>query len=312
MAKEKNMPKNQDPKMDQKMVDKVNRTLSDNEDSLFSRMVGVGLIIFGVLLVVLAIVLVILARKDPKIVDSIETPSIEVDRYSNDEVVKISGESKDGGKIMLWVDGELQKDLIKVEDGEYSSEVDLGDEGDFDLKVATLKGFIFRQRSTESDEVTVTVDTTAPSSDIVLNYDSEVKDGVVSISGQAKEGNVKVILEGTKKFEVTSDKDGKFEFSDISLKEGKNEFRITLEDKAGNRKTLARKIVVTSATADTGDLNGDGVTDDPTTPEIPEAAGELEAAMQALVANKAIVFIALAALTIFAVNSTIVYKKLNA
>ena len=304
------MPKQSNSEMDQKMVDKVNKTLSDNEDSLFSRMVGIGLIIFGVLLVVLAVVLVLIARKDPKIVDSIAVPSVEAPRYSDEFAVEISGQSKDGGKIMVWVDGELQKDLVKVEDEKYSTEIDLGDEGDYEIKVATVKGFIFRQRSVESNPITVTVDTTAPSSDIDLNYDSEVKDGVVTITGQAKEGNVKVILEGKKKFEVTSDKDGKFEFKDISLAEGKNEFKVTLEDRAGNTRTLARKIVVTSQSADTGDLNGDGISDGGN-PEIPEASGELTAAMQALMANKAIMMFGLIALAIFAVNGAIVYKKLN-
>ena len=303
MAKDKNM----NEVSDKQMVEKVNKTLNDSEDSLFSRFVGIGLIIFGVLLVILAVSLVILSRRDPKVDESFSVPTIEAIRYSSDTLVTVSGESKDGGKIMLWINDELQQDLIDVTDGEYESEIDLVEEGDYKLAVAMIKGFVLKKRSVKSDTVTVTVDTTAPSSDVELNYDAVVESGVVTIQGKTKESGVTVILEGKRVYEVTSDKDGNFAFENISLAEGKNEFTVTLEDKAGNSKTLARKIVVDSTVADKGDLNGDGISE-----EIPEAAGELDDALNALFANKLMMFFGFAAIAVLAVNSVIVIKKARA
>jgi hypothetical protein len=319
MSKDNNMGKNKNmSKSDKKMVDKVNRSLNDNDDSLFSRLVGVGLIVFGALLVILAVVLVILSRKDPKVDDSFDVPSIEVSRYSDDDSATISGETDGKGKIMVWVNDELQDDLLSIEDGEFEAELDLKEEGDYEINVALLKGFIFKKRSEKSDSAMVTVDTTAPSSDVELSYDEEVEDGVVNISGEAKEGNVKVILSGDRKYAVTADKDGKFEFEGLSLEAGKNEYKVSLEDRAGNKKTLARTIVVTSAVEDTGDLNGDGVTDkndlntSDTGKEIPEAAGELKSALNAMMANKMLVIFGFAAVAIFSVNSAVVLKKARA
>lgn len=308
------MAKNKAKKVDdQKMVDKVNKSLKDNDDSLFSRMVGIGLIIFGVLLVVLAVVLVVLSRKDPKVDSGIAVPTVEVDRYTDTENVTLMGETEEGKKIMVWVNDELQADYLDVVDGKYESKVNLNEDGDYEIKVAALKGWIFKTRSESSDAEMVTVDTVAPSSDVDLVYPEQVKDGVVSISGQAKEGNVKVTLDGDKDYEVTADKDGKFEFSNLSLAEGSNKFRVVVEDKAGNKKTLARKIVVTSSVADTGDLDGDGISDNVTSGKvIPEAAGELSDALNAMFANKLMVMFGLIAMAGFAASSIVVAKKAQA
>jgi len=320
MSKGKNMKNSNMSKSDKKMVDKVNKSLNDNEDSLFSRLVGVGLIVFGALLVILAVVVVILSRKDPKVDDSYEVPSIEVKRYSNDEVVTLLGEADDKGKIMVWVNDELQEDYIEIEDGEFETDLDLEEAGEYEITVALLKGFIFKKRSEISDGVFVTVDTTAPSSDVELLYDEEVKNGTVTIKGEAKEGSVRITLLGDKKYAVTADKDGKFEFNNISLKEGENEFKIMLEDRAGNKKTLARTIVVTSDVDDTSDLDGDGISDTTESSngegkdveEIPEAAGELGQALNALMANRVVMMLGLVAIAIFSVNSIVVLKKVRA
>jgi len=319
MSKDKNMNNSNMNKSDKKMVDKVNKSLNDKEDSLFSRLVGVGLIVFGALLVILAVVLVILSRKDPKVDDSYDVPSIEVERYADDEIVTINGESEDKGKVMVWVNDELQDDYIEIEDGKFEADLDLEEEGEYEINVALLKGFIFKKRSEMSESVFVSVDTTAPSSNVELFYDENVKNGSVTIKGEAQEGSVRVTLSGDKKYTVTADKDGKFEFNNISLKEGENEFKVALEDRSGNTKTLARTIVVTSEFADTGDLDGDGISDNVATlgdgkdgEEIPEAAGDLGQALDALMANKALMMFGLVAIAMFSMSSVVVLKKVRA
>lgn len=298
-------------KDDQKMVDKINQKLSASEDSLFSRMLGAGLIVLGVLLVILAIVVVVLARKDPKVDDSLTIPTVQVDRYTREFEVDVEGETDEKGRVMIWLDDDVEETSVRADsDGLYEYLLELEEEGEYEVTVATVSGWLVRKRSPKSNVALVELDRTAPSSKVELNYSSTSDDGGFDLTGEAQESGLTVILKGDKEYTATTDRNGEFAFSDIPLEEGSNSFTVVLEDKAGNQKELARKVEVTSQSA--GDVNGDGVFDAAGTNELPEAAGELGDALSALFANKLMVIFGLIAAAVLAVNSTMVYKKMNA
>lgn len=308
MAKGDNKAKGSDG--DKKMVEKVNQQLSAREDSLFSRLVGVGLIVLGVLLVVLAVVAVFLSKREAVVDEELPIPTVSVDRYTREDEITVTGETDPKTKVMVWVNGEEAGKTVRSDkEGAYEFTFEVDEEGDYEIEAATIKGWLKKTRSLKSDPTKVTVDWSAPSSDVELTYDENVGTDSMTVSGNTGEGGIKVTLKGDETYEVTSDKNGDFEITDITLAEGDNAFTVTLEDNAGNQKELARKVEVTY---EEGDLNGDGVVDSTDALEIPEAAGELDAALEFIAGNKLMMLFAVIALAVLAGNSAIVYKKMNA
>jgi len=152
--------------------------------------------------------------------------------------------------------------------------------------------------------VTVDVDRTPPSSKVSVEYDDIAVGDDVVIKGKA-EKNTTIIIEGdTDTYEVETGEDGSFEISSLTLKPGKNLFKLRVKDDAGNEVLSSTTIEIEY---EAGDVNGDGVVIGPDGKPLPESAGELDKAMDFLMGNKLMLGFALIAMAVFGVSSASAY-----
>ena len=348
------------PKAEEKMAEKVVLTQERDEDSLMARVIGLGLILLGVVLISLVIAASVLSRRGARINDDINVPSLEASRVTNEQEVSITGEAPEGSRVQFFLNGEEVDKTAQVDDdGNYSYLLEIGDEGDYEIQAAAVRGFPLRERSKKSDVIEVTVDRTPPSSDVAFDYDPISTDGNFRVTGTADPNSTVILNDGSADYASLADDDGKFVIDGIKLESKETEFTVIVADSANNFKELALKIdaeypsyvaaVVEDDPADDssdsdegGDLNGPGVsdqaddsstnsdtndedgdhtpvdtaggaatTDTDSGKELPEAAGELEAAMEFILGNQLISLFAVIALTVFLANSGVVVYKLG-
>lgn len=304
------------------MIDKVNDKMTPREDSFLARLIGTGLIVLGVLFVILAIVVVALSTREATVNKDLPVPTIEAPRATNDDQIRVSGETEDNGTVMFWVNGEEHADTATADDeGNYEIRFEAEDEGEYRFQAAYVKGFPLRQRSERSDEIKVRVDRTPPSTEVKLDYEKVVSGNKMTIKGNT-EPNTTVIVElDGREYTTKSDENGDFTIEGILLLEGENSLVVFLEDEAGNRVELDNEVVVEHVPGgdlngdgirDIGvDLDGDGIPDADTGTELPEAAGELEAALDFFFGNRLMLTFGLIALAVFAINTGFVATKLR-
>lgn len=300
---------------DKKMVEKVNQQISkeQEEESTFAKVVGLGLILLGFFFIVLAIIVVVISRGEPKVDGDLTVPTIEVERFIKDEKVIVVGETDDKGKVMFYLEGDFQDDVITADDdGDYRYEFIVEDEGEYEIEAVTVEGFPVRRRSEKSETAEFTVDWSAPEEkDVTVDYDPVSEDGKFIVSGTV-EPYAKVTMKGDgAEYTAQADEDGNFVIEGIELENEEVSFTVTVEDQAGNTRVLDEEITVVNTSH--GDLNGDGVVDagDNTGEELPESAGEFAAAMEFLMENKLMMVFGLLALIVLGVNSGFVAMKLK-
>lgn len=300
------------------MTQKVNQSSVFEEDSLLARVIGLGLVALGVVFVILAIVVVYLSRQAPELDREVQVPTVVVEKTDiKDESVQVRGKAPKDEKVAIYLNGQQQDLLAEVDgDGNYSYNLEVTKEGRNEIQAATVVGFPNKRRSDLSQKIIVNADFTAPSTNAELNYDPVVTNGVLNMTGKI-DPNTKITVEsGDEKYSAQSDAEGNFALNDIKVEAEEESFDIVLEDKAGNRRELARKVDVTYpayAEHANGDLNGDGVTTgvNGTSTQIPEASGELTEALQTVFGNNLMSMFALIAIGVFLVNSGVVALKLS-
>lgn len=324
MAKNNNKQKKAvEVSQEKTMTEKVTSANNFQEDSLLARVIGLGLVALGVVFVILAIVIVYLSRQEPELDRSVQTPSLEIEEtFINGKSVEISGKSEKGENVAIYLNGERLDETASVDNnGNYRYTLDIQEEGKNEIETATIVGFPQKRVSERSEKLVVEADYTAPSNNAELNYDPTSNNGDFTLSGKI-DPNTKIIIESEDdRYEAISDANGDFSLI-ANLQAESTTFNVTLEDEAGNTRELARKIDVNYPTF--ADANGDigpdgattsagvaGVSTGTTAGELPEAAGELDAALDILFGNNLMLAFGLIALIVFIANSSIVALKLK-
>lgn len=304
------------------MIDKVNDQMTPREEGFMAKFVGTALIVLGVLFVLLAILVVFLSRRPASVNSDLPVPSINAPKQTKEESIKVKGETEDNGSVMFWVDGNIYPEVATANgEGKYEINIEAKEEGEYKIAAAYVKGFPVKQRSEKSKEVKVLVDRTPPSSDAKLDYEKVVSGDKMTIRGNT-EPNTKVTVKlNGEEYSTTSDENGDFVVEDIRLSPGSNRMSVVFEDEAGNQVELDDDLVVDyvpggdidgDGIRDIGiDIDGDGIPDVDDGTELPEASGELEAAMDFLLGNRLMMLFGLLALAVFGVNTGLVAMKLR-
>jgi hypothetical protein len=278
----------------------IKQPLPHNQEKI-SRLVGSVFIGLGVLLVAFGIFSFIKYREEPLLDPELEAPKItKMTSLTNEDEISIEGEAK-GYDMVFVYEGEEKVGEAKVGDeGEFSFEYIVEDEGEYALQVGGVKGFPNRYISPLSKEELSIVDKTGPSSEsVTLKYGPETnKDTFILVGTTEPEATVEV-KRGTESFGGIASTDGEFRVEDIRLDEGKNVFSVYVSDIAGNETAIDEKVRVTYTPG--GSVNGDAVVDE----NIPQAAGTLDD----LFANNLMMIFGLIALVALFASSSVVYLK---
>ncbi len=309
---QRRLPTKEGRKMDKQersMKEKVEIKKPTSVDKA-SRIVGTIFIGLGILLVAFGIYSFLKFREEPTYNEQLAVPTMEyVTDLTNAEEIVVKGKASDFDSVAIFVNDERVGET-RVKDGVYEFSYKVESEGEYDISVAGLAGFPFREIGPRSQSDIAVVDRTGPDvEDLSLEYISETNKETFTLTG-ATEANVEVeVRRGVDIYIETADKEGKFKIEDISLDEGKNVFYVSLTDPAGNTVSLDDKVRV--AYSPDADLNGDGVSDKDSGAvagegdTLPQADGELD---NLLVRNLMIIF-ALASLFVFSGSFIFALKR---
>lgn len=274
----------------------------DSDSSVARKVVGTGFAIIGFILILGVIILNFVNNLEPKVDTNLNTPKLDkVSEYTNKDKVVVSGSVDGVDSVIVFVNGAMQKGTVEVKDGRFSYDYTVEDEGEYVFEAASVAGFPIRKMSAKSESVKVIVDWTSPSADVTLDYPTEVENGLLTVTGKVESNiTVRLLGDGEKVYSTESDANGNFKIENIKLVQGENIFRVELEDKAGNKNVLARKIKVTSS------VNAPEEKEN-----IPEAGGVVEDALNALKDNNLLTVFGVMTLVILLINGGIVVTKLK-
>ncbi len=278
----------------------IKKPIPANQEKI-SRLVGSLFIGLGVLLVAFGIFSYIKYREDPLLDPQLEAPALqESTSITNGDKIFVKGNANGYDNVFVYVNDEKVGDVKVDDEGKYSFEYTLEDEGEYTVAVAGVKGFPNRNISPKSDSMISIIDKSAPSQDrVTLKYGEETNKDTFILVGTTEPNAAIQIKRGTESYDGLADKEGSFRIEGISLDEGKNVFAVYVKDVAGNQVLLDEKVRV--AYSPTGSVNGDAVVDE----NIPQAAGSFDE----LIGNKLMMLFGLIALGAFLSSSTVVYLK---
>lgn len=300
MAKDKNIKNSASQNDSMKSKVEIKQPLPQNQEKI-SRLVGSVFIGMGILLVAFGIFSFIKYREEPLLDPELEAPaSATVTSITNGETIVVQGEAKGYDSIFVYINEEKVGEAKVGEDGKYSFEYTVEEQGEYSIVVAGVKGFPNRYISPMSESKISIVDYTSPDKDTVtLKYGPETNKDTFILIGTTEADATIEVKRGTESFDGLADKDGKFRIEGITLDEGKNVFSVYITDLAGNQILLDEKVRVTYSV--TGDVNGDAVVDE----DIPQAAGTFDE----IFGNKLMMLFGIIALIAFSTSSTVVYLK---
>ncbi len=287
------------------MVDKTRVKVQQTEESLGRRILGMGFALIGFLLILGVIILNVLNNIEPQLDEDLNVPALaELVGFTNRDKIVVSGQVEDVNQVIFYVNDRMQTNVVDVEDGIFEFEYIFSDEGEFAFAAVGVEGFPFRKGSEKSEPVSITVDWTPPSADIKLEYASEVESGLVTITGEAEPYvTVSLVQDDEALRSVESDEEGLFEIVNLELAAGENQFRVELEDQAGNRNVLERRVVVESLVDAPADILGQAY--------VPEASGDLFKALNMLFNNNLMFVFGLIALIALVGSSGVVLYRVK-
>lgn len=274
-----------------------------------ARVLGVLFIVIGAGLIIALIIGFVVSRLPYRVDPNLPIPTLDnLEKSTNKDTITITGTALPGEDAILFRDGERMKDTADTdEEGDFEfSDVVLEEEGEVTFEAGVVRGGVFKRRSEYSNQVSTYVDWTPPSSVVSVEYEKSVAMDTTTIKGTA-EANATIIFESeanTK--EIVVSEDGTFEITNLPVGEGTTIYTIRIKDSAGNEVVASEKVEI--AYAGDGDVNGNGAATGPNGEQLPESAGELEAALEFLKGNKIMLTFGILALAIFGVSSTTAYK----
>jgi hypothetical protein len=299
--------------MAQRTSSRSSRDFSSADDASVTSASEAAARVFGVIFILVGLVLIVLlvggfiTSKLPYRVDpTLPIPTLDAaDKYTNEEATSVTGTALPGEKVVLYIDDERTNTTVETdEDGVFAfDDIALQEEGEVSFSSAVIRGGLFKRRSELSNTVATTVDWTAPSSAISFEYDETSNSDKVTIKGTADPDTIVVLGTGDKKFEATVDDEGIFTFVDVPLVAGSNSFSVRIKDLAGNEVQASKQVEIAYAV---GDLNGNGASTTNIS-NLPESAGELEAAMEFLRGNSVMFAIAVVVLCAFGASASSAY-----
>lgn len=160
----------------------------------------------------------------------------------NDSVVEFSGNAEPGTEIELIEDGDVVGSSTANEDGDWSIVVEL-DDGDHDIFATSADS---AGNSSESDPVTVTVDTEAPDAPTI---DNPTEDEIVATSSLLVEGEgeedaeIELFLDGDSVATTNVDSSGSWSVTLDDLEDGEHELEAIATDAAGNESDASETVV---------------------------------------------------------------------
>lgn len=281
-----------------KMLPKLNPQDPHRTDFLSGTFVIAGLTIVALVILIFTI------SKIPYRVDpNLPIPTLDnTNAYTNEDTIDVTGDGIPGEKIALYINDKLQNKTVIVDEyGTFEfSDIVLPEEGEYSYQTSTIKGSILKKRSEYSNKVKTIVDRTAPSKEIEVVFPKDTDMDETIISGNS-EKNAYVILErGIDEYETKSNKEGFFQFDNIPLNKGDNTFYVSIKDEAGNKVLSSSQIKINYKP---GDVNGDGAYSD-----LPESAGELDDALNAIAQQKLMLVFGLLSLVIFIGSSIYIFN----
>ncbi|KKR06238.1 MAG: Modifier protein of major autolysin LytC [candidate division WS6 bacterium GW2011_GWF2_39_15] len=296
----RNNEKNESKPMSEKIV------VETEERSIWSVFAGMVMVFLGIMLVIVGIIALLLYRVDPKLDKTLPVPALTVlPANTSAHALTIRGSvEKEIKRVAVYVNDKEVENAVWVDNGNFKYEYQIDKEGNYKLQVASISGFPIRKVSEKSAVMAVNVDWTAPAKDVAVGYKKEVDTKTLSVTGKTEAFATVVVYNNDAKYIGKADKDGKFSVS-VPLAMGQNNFDIEVRDEAGNSVKLDQPIVATRVS---GSINGNGST---TGPDLPESAGELEAAMAFLAGNKLMSTFGLLALIVLLANGSLVALKMR-
>ena len=291
------------------MTAKKQKTMSEKivvqkrDHEKVSRIVGTIFIAVGAILVGLGVYSFITYKGEPELNQELKTPVLrELSSVTDDKIVELSGTAEGVDKVRIFVNDAVIN-TVKVEDGKFSYDWEIEDEGIYTLSVDGLSGFP-KQKKSEMSEITfLTVDWTPPSSNVSFDYPEESSKETVTIKGIIDPDTTLLLKRGTQSYAEISDEEGNISLEIELVDEGKNVFSVILQDEAGNQIILDEKIRITYSPS--GSVNGDGTTDS----EIPEAAGNLADAMNEILNNRLMAVFGILALATMTITTVILSRR---
>lgn len=275
-----------------------------------ARVFGIVFILIGIALIVFLIGGFIMSKLGYRTDPNLPIPTLDsIDAYTNEDALDVSGTVLPGETVVLYVDDTRTTSTAETDDeGNFVfTNIPLEEEGEASFMAAVVRGSLFKRRSEFSNTVTTTVDWTAPATDVSLDYTSVSTSSSGSISGTI-EPHAIVVIEGNGKiYEVTADGDGMFDMKNVTLVEGLNTFSVRIRDQAGNEVTTSKQIKITY---EAGSINGDGASTGDGE-QLPESAGELDAALEFLAGNKLMLGMAVLVLVAFGGSARLARLKYN-
>jgi hypothetical protein len=280
-------------------------TLQKKDHEMASRVVGTIFIIVGTILVGLGIYSFVTYKTEPELDESLTIPVLrELSSVTNDKTIELSGVAEDVSKVRIFLN-DILLETMKVEDEKFEYQWEAGDEGIYMISVDGLKGFPRQKRSEVSEITFLTIDRTPPSSNISLEYPTEVVMESFLVEGIIDPNTTLFLKRGTQTYSGASDEDGNIELVIGLLDEGKNVYTILLQDEGGNETVPEEKVRITYSPS--AHINGDGIQGVST--EIPEASGNLSEAMMEVFNNQLMMFFGLLAILSMFVTSAILARK---
>ena len=193
----------------QSMTEKIVVQRKDNE--MASRIVGSIFIVVGVILVGLGIYSFVTYNVEPTLDEEIGVPVLnELESVTNEKVIILSGTVEGARKVRVFLNGEVLE-IVKVEDDQFTYTWNVETEGIYVIEADGLKGFPRQKKSNMSETSIMTIDWTAPSSDISLDYVEETSLETFVLKGSTEANTVVYVKRGTELFSVVSDGTGDFE-----------------------------------------------------------------------------------------------------
>lgn len=274
--------------------------------SVWSVFAGMVMVFLGILLVVVGVVALVLYRGEPKLDKTLPTPKLTVlPEHTSAHTLTIRGSvDKSIKRVAIYVNEKEVDGALWVDNGNFRYEYEVKDEGLYRIQASSVDGFPLRKRSEKSDIMAVNIDRKAPSKEVTLAYSNEVDTNSVKVTGSAEPLSTLVFTNADSKHVVKVEKDGTFSTT-LPIAVGESTFDIEVRDEAGNSVKAENSIVVARIS---GSLNGNGATDGP---DLPEASGELEAALAFMQGNKIMSTFGILAVLALILNSVMVAIRIK-
>ena len=262
------------------------------------KLIGVFFITIGSFLLIVALSSWILSFFPPFVQDdTLPVPSLNpLTAYTNENSILVVG-SVDPSihTVYIYVNGNWVKTPIVVDkNGMFSFDYVVEKEGSYEFEAVSVSGRFIRRRSKKSNKIKTTVDWTSPSvENVSLIYPKELssKDSFDLTGTVDPNVNVLVVNESTKKkFLAHAGEDGRFKIENLQVVPGENILTVYLEDLAGNKVVLPKKIKITysgnkNLNSAKSTLGKSGQSN------LPESAGNISEAITALLANRISIFL---------------------